>query len=1087
MRSAKINNFLPSYPYRTDKNLNYELLKKKELYQLKLGAVQDEKEKVKDLFKEQEYIARFISSYTPYDGILLVHATGTGKSCAFFGAVESLRVKQRYVVFDKAVVLAPTPIILNNLKRNLVQSCSKRYKNQTQLAIDPFYSFIPISLSINTFILQFKKATKNKTPIIIIDEVHRFIGSDMFYVLMELLYNIPSKKIIIGSATPMVDSYTQIFKVMALLTPFPTRPTKEIITSFEQKYNKRIIKKDGFIVTIKDSLQELFKGRVSYLKKSITTSVNVQTNSNFKTVLKWVPEPNSEWGFKFTPNQLTLFLNELYLEDMQSVQNSFYTKKMIPIYENKSVLDLSKNKLPIEASLFVFPKLIKYSDVLKKLPIYYMIEEEEEDEEDADGDVYITSSIKGEYDVMTPEDINKQFPTKKDEQLTFYSVDKKQGDVKDGWKHYLQFDEKTNTFSFKEVITGYSGRLSGEELRPYKERVLKKLLLGKTRQETVTNIKSYSIVYYRILKSILDHPKEKHFVYISIVKGTGAILFAMLLNLLNYKYYKNANRSPNKRPQYILLNSLVSDTKTNKKLIDRCNNKLNAYGDYIQVIIGGKAIATGIDLKHIRHIHIATPDWNYTNTKQATGRGIRSGSHDDLLPNERTVSIYKYVPCPQGVTTLNYIVFGRMYLRSFYKDLNIKQIEYFMKINAVNCPVFYKRNYIDGSDYSQLCDYKPCAYKCNDIPPNFLDAKLHEYILPPTEIDKSNQLLFLTSDNQFIPFIRKCFTRAFSLHFSEIKLFIERQLQREIDGQTLLYTLYEIIIRQVPFISAYSSVQYLNENHNHFYLDQSVNRNELTNSYYQQQICFNKPLSIISNITTKTVLDTVNYIQSIGNNALRRESMYKIPHSIRMKMLKLLLIYPPGQDTQTINWLLNYFQFDYFKVDGVYYIRNVKSPKMLEVSEDPCKTPDKIQYSIYYEYYNQETKQFELCDEKHQTRIDSYIRTSQSILIEKAKKIGFYGIFQKNIMSKDRFKLLDIKTVDSKADARLIKSGRSCWNYNQEKVSKILTKLKLKDSKSKTTNCEVLFNYLSRNGVMSDETYIYNKNKGMYEFVYREN
>lgn len=1086
MRSAKINNFLPSYPYRTDKNLNYDLLKKKELYQLKLSSIQNQKEKVNNLFKEQEYIARFISSYTPYDGILLVHATGTGKSCAFFGAVESLRVKQRYVIFDKAVVLAPTPIILNNLKRNLVEKCSRRYKNQIELATDSFYSFIPISLTVSTFIEQFKAATKNKTPIIIIDEVHRFIGTDMFYVLMKLLYNIPSKKIIVGSATPMVDSYTQIFKVMALITPFSTLPTKEVITEFEQKYNKQIVKKNGFIVTIKNSLKELFNGRVSYLKKSITTSVSVITNPIFSTQLTWCPEPTTEWGFKFTPDQIKLFLNELYLENMHSVQNEFYTKQMIPIYKTNNVLDLSKNNMPIYASLFVFPKLIKYSDMLQNLPIYYMIEEENEEDEDANGDFYITSFIKGEYDVMTKEDINNQFPTKKDSKIMFYSIDKKDGEITNGWKNYIEFDQKTNTFMFKEIITGYYGRLSGEELKPLKERALKKLLLGKTREETLTNIKSYSIVYYRILKSILDHPNEKHFVYISIVKGPGAILFAMLLDLLNYKYYKNPDRSPSKKRQYILLNSLVSDTKTNKKFIDRYNSKVNAYGDYIQVIIGGKAIATGIDLKHIRHIHIATPDWNYTNIKQVTGRGIRSGSHDDLLPTERTVSIYKYVPCPTGVTQLNYIVFGRMYIRSFYKDLNINQIEYFMKINAVNCPVFYKRNYIDGSDYSQLCDYKPCAYKCEDIPPQFLDSKLHEYILPPTEIDKRNQLLFLSPDNQFIPYILNCFTRSFSLHFSEIKLFIERQLQREIDGQTLLYTLYEIIDRQTPFVSAYNTIHYLNENHNHFYLDQSINRNQFTNCYYQKQICFKKSISILSNITIEDVASVIKYIGSVSNDSVKREMMYKIPHSIRMKMLKLLLIYPRGKNKKIIAWFLNYFQFDYYKVNGVYYIRNLKLPKMLEVSADPCKTPDKIQYTIYYEYYNKESKQFELCDEIHQNSIDTYINTQQSILIEKAKKLGFYGVFQKNIVEKDHFKLLNIKTVDRQMDARLIKSGRSCWNFNQKEVSNMLKKLNLKDSNSKTLNCNTLFNYLSMNGLMSDETYIYNKNKNKYEFVYRE-
>lgn len=1085
MRSSKVNNFIPSYPLLTDKNLNYDLFRKKELYELKLNQIQDEKEKVGGLFKEQEYIARFISNYTPYDGILLTHATGTGKSCAFFGATEEIRDQKNFVIFDKAVVLAPTPLILENLKRNLVEKCSSRYPEPdalSKLKKDPFYSFIPFSQP--KFIDQLKESVRGKVPIIIIDEVHRITSDEKeeskFYSLINTLHSIPSKKIILGSATPMVNSYTQIFKVMALLTPFPTPPTKKVIQDFEKKYNSYILKKNNIIYKIQEPLLNLFKGRVSYLRKSIDIQIRNITNPSIKTNLTWSPENDPEWNFKFTKEQLQLLFNEWFMCEMSGLQNSYYVSKMVPKYKDEKTtgISLSKNMGPMQASLFVFPKLKKISKPLIKQNLYY----------NPNNKMIIMSNriLPPPYEKLDEEDIKDVYSKTANKVYTFYEMDITEAENKNSSKNFIDYNAERKTFKFKSQIVGYRGNRNSSRMISIIGSPLKKILEGKTQLETLNNIKPYSILYYNILKSIIDNPREKHFVYVNLVSGSGALLLCLLLNLLNYRRYTKSKGIPSKKtPSYMLLVSAFTDAQKNKKLIEIFNHSSNKYGEYIQVIVGGKAISTGIDLKHIRHIHIATPDWNYTTTDQAKGRGIRSGSHAGLKPEEKNVSIYHYVPLPQKITKLNYIIDARMYIRSFYKDLNIKQIDYFMKVNAVNCPVFYKRNYIDekSKDFTKMCAYKKCDYKCNNIPIEYLNETLHEYILPKDKIDTGNTLLFLNGKKEWVPYIYKCFRHSFILHYDELKIQIERQLNQTIDNQMLLYTLYEMIENQIPIIDLYGFENYLNEQHHHFYLDRSPYRNKMTNSFYQDCITLPDPKPIISNPSVNQINDIFRKIINAPKNSDKRKLMYQIPHTIRIIMLKALLT----KYNKPNSWLLNYFKFDYFRMDGMYYIRNVKSVKTIKLSEDPCKTPDKIRYNIFYECFNPKLGKFGKCDETQERKIKQFRQQENNKFLQRAKNIGFYGIYTKNIFEKPNFKILKLKEVRPVKDKRDIKTGKKCMIFSQRDVSDIIKVLKLNPvGKLKATKCNLIFEYLNTLNLISDETYTYNPDTKQYEFIYLE-
>ena len=92
METDDITNFLPKYPdIQFEKNMDeknmdifnpydkdfYDVIyNKKEFYDEKLPAVEKFPEVVGSLMKHQKLIARFFSSHTTYDELLLVHEMG---------------------------------------------------------------------------------------------------------------------------------------------------------------------------------------------------------------------------------------------------------------------------------------------------------------------------------------------------------------------------------------------------------------------------------------------------------------------------------------------------------------------------------------------------------------------------------------------------------------------------------------------------------------------------------------------------------------------------------------------------------------------------------------------------------------------------------------------------------------------------------------------------------------------------------------------------------------------------------------------------------------------------------------------------
>jgi len=244
-----ITNFLIKYPninqFDSDKNLFnpydedlYDVIyKKKEFYDNRLDAIEEIPLVPGSLMKHQKLIARFFSSYTLYDELLLLHEMGSGKSCSAIGAVEQIRKEG---LFRGVLYLAKGDALINNFINELIFKCTngryipEDYDKLTDLEkVHRKKKSIKDYYRANTFETFAKKIAGNKSNetlekwcenqdynnhIIIIDEVHNLRmktqnydpdvkeGINVYKEFWRFLHTVKDCKILLMSGTPM-DCY----------------------------------------------------------------------------------------------------------------------------------------------------------------------------------------------------------------------------------------------------------------------------------------------------------------------------------------------------------------------------------------------------------------------------------------------------------------------------------------------------------------------------------------------------------------------------------------------------------------------------------------------------------------------------------------------------------------------------------------------------------------------------------------------------------------------------------------------------------------------------------------------------------------
>ena len=128
----------------------------------------------------------------------------------------------------------------------------------------------------------------------------------------------------------------------------------------------------------------------------------------------------------------------------------------------------------------------------------------------------------------------------------------------------------------------------------------------------------------------------------------GARLFAMALEEHGFTSYTGTSLlakpsyKGNAKGKYILLTSDYSEAEISK-LLSAVKSPRNRDGSQIRVVVAGPIVSEGVDFRYIRQIHVLDPWWNMSRIEQVVGRGLRTCSHQVLPFEDQNCTVYLHV------------------------------------------------------------------------------------------------------------------------------------------------------------------------------------------------------------------------------------------------------------------------------------------------------------------------------------------------------------------------------------------------------------------------------------------------------------
>jgi superfamily II DNA or RNA helicase len=283
----EIVDFLPIYPLVNDENFYKEIFKKKELYMLRLDETEEKPEEPGDLLRHQIFMSRFMSPYTPYTKLLAIHGLGSGKTCMAVAVAEHLKTVS--INPRKCLVLVKGPLIKENFKNELADRCTSGKYIPLDYTTTRLNSLIREYYEINTF-GTFVKTIKSHTDevikrnyadrLIIIDEAHNLHIQpeekiknkkekvDIYKQLHRFLHLVGDARILLLTATPMINDSSEVASLMNLILPLDQQLDKKT-------FNETFLSEDKEKVLNLPELKRAFRGKISYVRSMASNSIKL--------------------------------------------------------------------------------------------------------------------------------------------------------------------------------------------------------------------------------------------------------------------------------------------------------------------------------------------------------------------------------------------------------------------------------------------------------------------------------------------------------------------------------------------------------------------------------------------------------------------------------------------------------------------------------------------------------------------------------------------------------------------------------------------------------------------------------------------
>jgi hypothetical protein len=448
----------------------------------------------------------------------------------------------------------------------------------------------------------------------------------------------------------------------------------------------------------------------------------------------------------------------------------------------------------------------------------------------------------------------------------------------------------------------------------------------------------------------------------------------------------------------------------------------NKYGEVIKVIVGGKNMREGIDLKYVRSVHIMNPWHNLIQIEQTIGRAIRLCSHATLgSVDDMTVKVYKYVAVPpqskmpkkfslmdgleywestdtyrlEGVKFKDPVVWKSnvksndpadwatvdeyVYARAANKDYNIKYAERQMKESAIDCYLNkgHNLNYPGEKDGSRECDYTDCKWKCDYE----MSADQIKQVRSKPNLDTYDLYFMEPKVQDTLEMIGDLFTRTWALTLKSIVELINAQ-DPSIDQDIIYLALDRMLgdlprIKPSPILDKFGRYGYLIYRHPFYVYQPYEVPDENLPTYYRQVPGIGKKTEVgmneILNIEKPTIkiskplIKMMNSGDRLGNSSLATKDIdtsmvVKFTSGIENIVGPLMLGFNPIQLAIRLD-IFNKRQHEYLIRTRIERWVKIKS------KSDKSASPNKINKELMYDTRNSKFRS------KSQTRTRSRSRS----------------------------------------------------------------------------------------------------------------
>ena len=746
------NQYNSLYPHLDDVHFTKKISNKKEFRDVKIEEkkreeienIEKESDKLCDpnlpfeLASHQMFVRNFLSFETPYNGLLLFHGLGTGKTCSSISVCEDMRTYNQQLGINKKIIIVASPLVQKNYKLQLfdknrlqlinglwnLKACTgnkflkevnpmnmkglskQRVVRQIERIIRQSYDFMGYTEFANKINKLVQKTTRGQgdkdkkhkrkvnaikrefsNTLLVIDEVHNIRNTEnekrlrrTTQNMLDLVKYAENMKILLLTATPMFNDAKEIIWLINLLNLNDKRFPVEINDIFDSN-NQLLRDSDGNEIG-KELLIRKLIGYVSY----------VSGENPFTFPYRIWPE------YYNNPHSLRKLQSEGWRYPLRQI-NGLEVERPI------NYLDLVI--LPLEEE-----QDRMYNYIIEKTKEKYPILNEPRT-----GIQYTV--IDGPQQAL-----NMVYPH---DELDGGDVDSKGLYGKTGLGRLMFYDKnKKKKFKYSQKTLDNFGRIFSS--------------LGDN-----PPLKRYSAKIYSIINSI-KKSEGIVLVYSNFIDG-GCVPVALALEEMGITRYGSSDKSLfETRPtenyiipgtempgKYMMITGDKNLSPNFKEELAACTSNQNTNGEIIKVVIISKAGSEGLDFKNIRQVHILEPWFNLNRADQIIGRGVRNKSHCLLPFNKRNVQIFLY-----GSQLINSEIEPidlYVYRLAEYKSIQIGRVSRVLKENAVDCLLNHSQNdmietrlnkkvdlvlstgnkinfSLGHKNNSIICDFMDCDYSC---------------------------------------------------------------------------------------------------------------------------------------------------------------------------------------------------------------------------------------------------------------------------------------------------------------------------------------------------------------------------------------